>query len=276
MCSEELAEAMWSDHTPPSSQMPGSRPHTIPAPLDRSPIDRLASRGGVRRELPPRDLGIPAAAASAPIPEPHIGTLPPRPSRGILTEDAEELPHNGLDMAVFQLPPRNESAYPGAAPNRPRASIKVLKGLFIALLVLCAGVVVLAALDPGFKGNCVAYWDKAKAWLNRSTSQPPGLQVDSAPDRAAAVASIPPAKTVISDVKVEAPRTAAPPVNGPDQPKLRVWELWKSATEAKNRGDYTIALKNYEAIKALPVQEEDWPLGLQAQIDNAKKRLNIK
>jgi hypothetical protein len=276
--SEDLAEAMWSDHTPTSSQMAGSRPH--PAPIDRAPVDRLASKGGVRREVPRGE-----SSDDAP-----LGASATRAQRAAIGSDIVEDFQStaGLDMAVFQMP-AHRGGYPGAP--RPRASFGVLKFLSVAVLLGSAGLVAMAAFDPGFKTNLLNQWEKARAWVNAQTSNnptPPGFRVDPTPATLATSTSTPaptPAPTEpparpVTRVTVEAPKpAAAPPTTPPpsaEQPKLRVWELWRTATEAEKRNDYTTALQHYEAIKALPVNEDDWPLGLQSKIDSTKKRLKTK
>ena len=69
-----------------------------------------------------------------------------------------------------------------------------------------------------------------------------------------------------------------PPGSGsltPEQAKYKVYQLWEAGEAASNRGEHKRAGALWESIKRLPgVKEEDWPLGLNARIELAKK--NIK
>jgi len=63
------------------------------------------------------------------------------------------------------------------------------------------------------------------------------------------------------------------PTLTPEQAKVRVWELWRVGVEAERKGEFTAAVKAWEQIKGLKVAEDDLPLGLDARIAAAKKRM---
>jgi hypothetical protein len=264
---EELAEAMWSDQVPNSSQMSASsqvHPRTPPQP---SPVDRLVSRGGVRRELPPHAQ------------ETGVGGLPPapRPQRGGLTEGVEELPPSALEMAVFQMPPRHAEV--GTAPMMRRASRKVLKSLGVAVLLLAAGLVAMCTFDESFRKRVVQYGQKGWAWVQRSVGAqpPPGFQVDPSGDDAAAPTngqSRPPgADGSNADPSASTKDRGGAPLVASEWTKRKINELWKAGNEADRRGDFVGAVRSWEAMKALPAAEDDLPIGVDARIAAAKKRI---
>ena len=57
-----------------------------------------------------------------------------------------------------------------------------------------------------------------------------------------------------------------------EQAKLKVWDFWKAGMSAEQRSDFAGALRAYEAIKALPVVENDWPYNLDQSIEKLKKK----
>jgi hypothetical protein len=265
---EELAEAMWADHVPgapaaseSSPRAGGSRPATFSSrPVERGPaaverpsqVDRLAARGGVRREVAAaaNESGRPAAAGTA------SAAHSPAVSR--------ELPVSDLDMAVFQRAQKR-----GVGRVAGSATRKVLKSVFVAVLMLCSGVVAMASFDPGMRDKLIVWADKGKAWattaLNKVRNANPPAQANlggadvaqQAPGAASAPAAVP---------------VQAPPAS-PEQAKQRVWELWRVGVEAERKGEFTAAVKAWEQIKGLKVAEDDLPLGLDARIAAAKKRM---
>lgn len=279
--SEELAEAMWSDHTPESSQMAGS-PAPRPAP---SQVDRLVSRGGVRREVTPQPSETPP------------GALPPRPQLRIIHEnEVEELPHHsGLEMAVFQRPQH------AGAPRRKGGLLrKIFKSLFVALILSSLGLGAMCSFDEGLRQRCIGFarrhYNTVKTWLggasasaNDSDRPMPVSQRGSQLDSPVVQTSVPrspavsdrssaPAATSspaqISTVIVTPPITADPPKPAEptiEQSKMRVWQLWKAGVAAEEKHDYAAAVKSWETIKTLPVTEDDLPLNLDARIAAAKR-----
>ncbi|MDB5320727.1 MAG: hypothetical protein JWN40_2358 [Phycisphaerales bacterium] len=233
--SEELAEAMWSDETT-SSQMSASA--TAHVPLSRpSPVDRLASRGGVRREVPPQYPPPASPAQSAPSRTASAQARAPREMTSL--HDIESLPTHGLEMAVFQRTP--------ARGGGGRIAGKIFKSIFVAVLLSSAGVVAMCSFDDGFRKKVVDIGQRGWAWANTIRGTTP---------------------------QVPQPRAEAETVRLPaDQAKARAWELWKNGVEAEQRGDFSVAVKSWEKIKTLSVPEEDLPLGLDGRITAAKKRV---
>lgn len=303
---EDLAEAMWSDNVPASSQMPGSSVggHGASRQASAQQVDRLVSRGGVRREIP-----TPHTASHR---DPAIGGLPPRPQRGLLGEAAEELPPSGLEMAVFQMPQHFD------APRRGRGeggvAGKLMKVVLVALLLGAAGVVAICSFDAGARRKAIDVCNgavaKIKSALGGSDTpkRPPGFQLD--PPESTPVAPASPSSTsssavtskiedsvvvrppssenaaIASTVKPDAaaptpPTTTSATTGGGgtssgamsyEQAKLKVWDFWKAGMSAEQRGDFAGALRAYEAIKALPVVENDWPYNLDQSIEKLKKK----
>jgi hypothetical protein len=271
---EELAEAIWSDHTPTSSQMPGSTgatPTPTPSPsLRNSPVERLTARGGVRREVAPQ-YGAPPVA---PVEElerlkPPARTVEPARPQGYGVAAVREVSGSGAgarpyrgpagragatlgagghepEMAVFQMPYR-----PGPQGAARRAVAKVFKSLFVAVLLAAAGVVAMCSFDDSFRRRVVELVDRGRAWVNHAgpaaAGTPRGVAV---PTTQAGVAA-----------------------TGPAQAKAKALELWQAGKEADDRGDFPAAVRAWEAIKALPLAEEDVPLGLDGRIAAAKKRI---
>ncbi len=271
--SEELAEAMWSDQPAESSQM-GAPPAPRQTP---SPVDRLVSRGGVRRELPPQPL------------EAHPGALPTRPQRGLLNDnEVEELPHTGLEMAVFHRPQHPHS------PQRQRGIFrKIFKSIFVAVLLVALGVGAMCTFDEVFRMRCKGFakrnFDRAKAWINGTDPNvKPAPASYGTPDNDAQPAYQPRIKPAMDapphEEKSPAPRQKPAPVPPPslistpaqptiEQSKMQVWDLWKAGVAAEDHKDFAGAVKSWEAIKALPVSEDDLPMNLDARIAAAKRRM---
>jgi hypothetical protein len=242
---EELAEAIWADHVPggpvanesprASVSRPGASAFSS-RPVERgAAVDRLVARGGVRREVAPAVAEGTTASASR---SPAVG---------------RELPASDLDMAVFQRGPRR-----GVGQVAGSATRKVLKSVFVAVLMLCSGVVAMASFDPGMRDKLVVWADKGKAWamtaINKVRNGSPAA----------------PAQANLGEPAADAARA---PVVSPEQAKVRVWELWRAGVEAERKGEFTAAVRAWEQIKGLKVAEEDLPLGLDARIAAAKKRM---
>jgi len=243
---EELAEAMWSDPAPASSQMAGSSQmgssaqSLTSAPSSPrnppSPVERLVARGGVRRELPPQ----------YPPPMTHgevgVGTLPLRPQRGLLAEGAEDLPSSGLELAVFQRHGRPESYRLGGGG----IVLRIFKVFLVALLLSSAVLVAWCSFDPQFRGRVIDVSRNFLAWVKGENL------------------SVKPASSVL-------------PVNaddaGQEAVKEKAWALWKVGDEAEKRGDFAGAVRSFEAIKALNAPEELLPLTLDARLAAAKKKV---
>ena len=158
---EEIAEAIWADHAPAAAEpvRPAvSRPTPVakrPAPAEAaSPVDRVVARGGVRREVAPV-AGRDAVAREV---------APPCTGRASLSPAAtEELPANNLDMAVFHRPRDRSSRGRGVAR-------KVFKSVFVAVLILCSGVVAMASFDPGMREKLITWGGRGKTWAATSPS----------------------------------------------------------------------------------------------------------
>jgi hypothetical protein len=122
--------------------------------------------------------------------------------------------------------------------------------------MLCSGVVAMASFDPGMREKLIVWVDKGKGWatqaMNSVRNSKPAEQAD-AGGAPGAVSQQQPAS--------------------PEQAKQRVWELWKVGVEAERKGEFTAAVKAWEQIKGIKVAEEDVPLGLDARIAAAKKRM---
>jgi hypothetical protein len=241
---EELAEAMWSDQVPASSQMAGSpqitvssqAPQSPPPPRHPpSPVERLVARGGVRRELPPQ---YPPSVAYG---EPGVGTLPPRPQRGLLAEGAEDLPAGGLELAVFQRHGRPESYRLGGGG----ILLKTSKVLLVALLLSSAGLVALCSFDDQFQRRALSVVHNVKSWFKgeHSAGKPSIVLPINADDA------------------------------GQEAVKEKAWELWKIGDEAEKRGDFAGAVRSWESIKALNAPEDVLPLTLDARLAAAKKKV---
>jgi hypothetical protein len=164
-CGEELAEAMWADETPNSSQMSVSAQVHAPRP---SPADRLASRGPVRRELP---------RPYPPRVEPSAEGVRPRPAArapaALAIDETESPAAHPLEMAVFhRTPPRSGSG---------RFIGKAIKSLFVAILLSAAGVVLMCSFDDGFRKKVLDIGQQVKTRLTsaRSVDQTvPGVEVE--------------------------------------------------------------------------------------------------
>lgn len=242
---DELTEAMWADHVPgtPANESPRASA-ARPAPTFSSkPVDRLVARGGVRREVAPVMEQATARPAS-----PAVATASASRSPAV----SRELPASDLDMAVFQRAQKR-----GVGQVAGSATRKVLKTLFVAVLMLCSGVVAMASFDPGMREKLIVWVDKGKGWatqaINTVRNSKPAEQVNAGGPAAEAAPQAQPAS--------------------PEQAKQRVWELWKVGVEAERKGEFTAAVKAWEQIKGIKVAEEDVPLGLDARIAAAKKRM---
>jgi hypothetical protein len=290
---DELAEAMWSDQTPASSQMaapPAPRVNSPPmekanGPLERangSAVDRLVARGGVRREV------------THPYDAPAIGTLPTRQERGF-TNDAtmEHLPASGPELAVFQMPPR-----PGEKRRRGSVVGRIVKTLFVALVLMALGVGVLCTFDEGIRHRCLGLarrgMDSVKTFFGAETPGRPlsdyklNKTKEEDGDDAGVSAPAPekgngPAAPKQSTAGgASAPQvTVGPAAAGQEAPvrptieqkRSQMWDLWHEGTAAYDRHDYVKAVKALEAMKAFGLPEEDLPIGLDAKIAAAKRQM---
>jgi hypothetical protein len=215
----------------------------------------------VRREVAPV-TAEPAARPAASVAGTATATasLSPGANRG--------MPASDLDMAVFQ-----RSQKRGVGQVAGSATRKVLKSLFVAVLMLCSGVVAMASFDPGMRDKLIVWMDKGKGWATNAintvrTAKPPA---QANPGGGTEVARGPETQTP-AGTSAPAAVAAQPPAT-PEQAKLRVWELWRVGVEAERKGEFTAAVKAWEQIKGLKVAEEDLPLGLDARITAAKKRM---
>jgi hypothetical protein len=236
-CGEELAEAMWSDEPSHSSQMPAS-PQQQPLPRPRaSSVDRLAARGGVRREVPPQYPPQPQQA------QPEIASLSaaPRAESAMPLNGIEGLPAHGLEMAVFQ---RSSGGYAGRGGGGIIA--KVLKVVFVAVLLSSAGVVAMCSFDEGFRKKVIDIGQQLKARVSAANGSAPA---------AAQPAEVEPGQLTA------------------EKAKARAWELWKLGVEQERQGSFAAAVKSWEKIRTLSVPEEDLPLSLNERIAAAKKRV---
>jgi hypothetical protein len=175
-------------------------------------------------------------------------------------------------MAVFHRPrPRDGS---GGGVTR-----KILKGVFVAVLMLCSGVVVMASFDAGMRERLITWGERSKTWaataLDRLRNAPtrPTPNDRTAPGGGGgelARAADPSAGG--GDVQVGPPVAGAAQAGSPDQAKLRMWELWRVGVEAERKNDFGAAVKAWEQIKGLKVPDDELPLGFDARLATAKKR----
>jgi hypothetical protein len=194
---EDLAEAMWADNVPASSQMPGTpnggvngggmngggmngggnpaMPPRVPAggaPQQQQQqhpqqVDRLMSRGGVRREIPPNQMYAR---------EQGVGGLPPRPQRGMLGDVAEGLPGGdfdlghqqpALEMAVFQ-------PHFGGRRDGGGTLGKVVKSIGVGLVLATVVLFAWAAFDPNIRPKFQNAYERIKASISGTTGSGSG------------------------------------------------------------------------------------------------------
>jgi len=255
---DELAEAMWADESPESSQMPASPAAAQappPSPQSRpSPADHLTPRAPVRREVP-----TPISASSSPSTGRFTSPVGPptsssraslSPSRPpVQAIDADHLagPAGAVEMAVFQRA--------HASGRRGGVMGKVFKSLLVALLLAVAGVILMSSFDPTFRKRMIEIVDKGQTLWKEKVGGLGGSGNTGTPAGAAAAAA-----------NDELPLT-------PEGAKMKAWELWKTGVDAEQRGDFTGAAKAWEAIKKLSVPEDELPLGLEGRLAAAKKKI---
>jgi hypothetical protein len=293
---EELAEAMWADQPTTSSQMSASS--QMPSTSARggggsgngngngngngSPVDRLVSRGGVRREVPPGQANGDVAG---------IGNLPPRSTRGVLADAADQLPPMSLEMAMFQTPKsydgineqRRGVGMTGAGGGahhvgRRGASRRVLKTLGVSFLLMSAGVVLICTFDPNGAGR------KLRTLVEKAVARV-GAMVDGNSATRPAIFTVPPASDRASDPEARRDGAAGEPVlsrategapaggSPTEATLLKMDELYRAGKAAEQRGDFESALRSWEGIKSLGIRESLYPIDLDAQIASAKKKL---
>jgi hypothetical protein len=211
-----------------------------------SPVDRLVARGGVRREVA-ATTGRPAGVVVGP----PAATAAGRASlaRGV----TDELPASNLDMAVFQRAQNRGGGKSGGGVTR-----KVFKSVFVAILILCSGLVAMASFDPGMRDKMIAWADKAKTWTASTIHSIRTAAPVAQPDRMSPGGELARANGAPSSL---------------EESKLRMWELWKAGVEAEKRGDFTAAVRSWEQIKGLKVPAEELPLGFDGRLATAKKRV---
>jgi len=203
--------------------------------------------------------------------------------------EVEELPHSGLDMAVFHRPQHPHS------PQRKRGIVrKIFKSLFVALVLVALGVGAMCTFDEVFRMRCKGFakrnFERAKAWINGTDPNVKPAPVSySNPDADPAPAYQPRIKPAMDtpshEEKTATPRTTSstpvpPPslISTPAQPTIeqtrkKVWELFNQGIAAEKTKDFAGAVRAWEAIKALPVAEDDLPLNLDARIAAAKRAM---
>lgn len=281
---DDLAEQMWAEEAPeritPSNGNGGNngyRPGSpaapsagTPGPLDThdSPVDDLIGRGGVRREVPPPIEG-PDGNGGGPGRNGQRRLRPNGARNGqsgnrapglIADGDAELSVHSshgnaGLEMAVFQGPYREDRTIGTPSDPGGRGSgffRKLFKSLFVAVLLAGVGVGAMCWLDPVIGQRVMDYGKK----LLRDV----GVKIDGAAGANLGTPSAPQRATAVSTAALE-------------QARVRMWDLWKAGREAESHNDYALAVQKLEEIKKLPVDESDWPLGLESRISILKKGL---
>ena len=261
-----------------------------------SPVDRLAMRGGVRREVSPvRRSPVPQDPDMADVGE---GTLPSHARRRDLTDESPELasvpqsrsrearlgdarPRDPVERAApvsFGVGYDDEYGHFGKTRRRRDGVFaNLFKILLVALFLGAIGTGAIAYLDPDGAGRRLR--DHAKrAWQWTSAKMNSAKSARSAPNSGFNAPAPVPA-TASAPTEVATSKEPTPPEDfsklTPEQAKYKVYQLWESGEAASNRGEHKKAVALWESIKRLPgVKEEDWPLGLNARIELAKK--NIK
>jgi hypothetical protein len=291
---EDLAEKMWAQEQGQAAA-PGPASNGGAA---ESPVDRLASRGGVRREVP-----LTPAARRGIVPPEDLdpadlgdGRLPGRARRRDFTDSAPDLASVGAaDVRGFET--RSCEPLEREAPSaragglgfgvgyddelggyrrpRRRGSVvgKLFKVLLVAVLLGAVGVGAIAYLDPDGAGRRLReHARSAGQWISAKMNKPSRTVQRAAPGQDAA-------PTDGGAVAATTQEAGAPPEDfsklTPEQAKYKVYQLWEAGEQAAVRGEHKKAVALWESIKRLPgVKEEDWPLGLNARIELTKK--NIK
>ena len=264
-----------------------------------SPVDRLAMRGGVRREVPP----VVNVRRGTLLQDPDMadvgeGTLPSHARRRDLTDESPELASvaESRTREARLRDPRHREPLERAAPvsfgvgyddeyghfgrsHRRRGGMiaKLFKVLLVALFLGAIGTGAIAYLDPDGAGRRLREHAK-RAWQWTSAKMNSAKSAKPAPNGVGGPAT--PLPTTGSAANEAAGSKDAAPVEDfskltPEQAKYKVYQLWESGEAAANRGDHKKAVALWESIKRLPgVKEEDWPLGLNARIELARK--NVK
>ena len=166
----------------------------------------------------------------------------------MLAEAADELP-NHLEMAVFQRP------YDGQGSGRG-AGRKFFKALLIALILAGIGLGTMCYLDETIRAKTIGYWEQARKWVASLANNvrpvshsKPAVAIEPIADRSTAVdrpgaSELPPAS-----------------------------RLLEAGNEAQRKGNWAQAIRQWEQLKSSGVKDEELPLGLDARIVAAKKKL---
>jgi hypothetical protein len=278
---EDLTEKIWAEDAG--------------AVAGQSPVEQLTARGGVRREIPA------GALRRQPDPSDVIAEGPPPKAPSPATPshaDAREariLRREAATRAAAPRPVPRREASPRAAPvgmgvgyddglddyhlpsDRRRGGFfrKLAKVLFVALLLGSMGIGALIYLDPDGAGRRFRdYSHRAWAWTKAKYDH-----IRSG--RAATPSSRPDSSTPADAREQPQPSTQSATAStddfsrlSPQQAKYKVYELWDAGEAASMRGEHQKAVTLWESIKRLPgIKEDDWPLGLNARIDLAKKKI---
>jgi hypothetical protein len=267
-----------------------------------SPVDRLAARGGVRREIPAQarahppqrrdvetvdDLTEPVSRVAATVELPRAETREERIRR---RESAAR------DTGARDIGARGIASHRGAGglgmgyhddledyhlPRGRRGGgffSKLFKVIMTAVLLGAIGVAVIVYLDPDGAGRRFReYAQRAWAWGKQMLAPAQSNGASSGAGGAAVV----PAGGGAAPSAAKQPSSAPDSAAGedfsrltPEQAKYKVYELWEEGEAASLKGDHKRAVSRWEAIKRLPgVKEEDWPLGLDARIELARKKI---
>jgi hypothetical protein len=299
---QELTEKVWTEKAAETSATAVAVPP--------SPVERLAARGGIRREVPPEarppsssrvdrdesdlddgrlpanerysarvarddDMARPAsrvAAAHAPLPDSREERIRRRES---MAREAT-LRRGGVGLGVGYGDDHSDYHLPHVRRGGGVFS-KLFKILMTALLLGAIGVAVIVYLDPDGAGRRFReYAQRAWAWSKQKVDAAKGGTASAGGDGQTV---LPAGETGVSAKSAPAPTDSKGAGEDfsrltPEQAKYKVYELWEEGEAASLQGDPKRAVARWEAIKRLPgVKEEDWPMGLNARIELAKKKI---
>ncbi len=185
-----------------------------------------------------------------------------RPRGGMLADATEELPSSThLEMAVFQ---RGYDSRGGGS-----AIGKFFKVVFIALILAGGGLGAMCYFDEGIRGKSIGYWEQAKVWVISLTNNKHPNQ-NRASDSGSAANAEDSAKA--AEVSATVNVVDDSPIPG-EKPAQRAFRHFEAGNLAEHKGEWAKALKEWDLVKKSGAKAEDLPLGFEARIASAKKKL---